>query len=325
MFRVSFTNKRDLIEFFNEVRSKLNVQNWRKLGELIGTNKSMIDNYKSGKLCIPEERFNKMLRILGENRKKYFLQAIEKKNKNWGQIIGGKMAYNLNKKYFDEGRKIAAKSNKDRVKNDFDINMPLSPELCEFIGVFIGDGFTNKYRRVYHTEITGDRNLDSNYYYSVLKPICQRLFNVVPHIKEREGYIRLILYSKRLFEMLIQRFKMPAGVKCYSVIIPNEIFKADEILLRSTLIGMFNTDGGIGFDKRKKYKIPYIRINYTSVSEKLIQQLSEILLRYNIPHSIHKKSNSFMIQINGIENTKKFISKIGFSNKRHMDKIRHLI
>jgi len=331
MYRILFLNKKDCSDFFSEVRNKLNIQNWKKVGEFIGTNKSMIDNYKQRKICLPENRFEKMLNLLDENRKKYFLELIEKRDNNWGQVIGGKNAYSINKKEFDKGRKKAARIRKKQVKYNFDINMPLSNELCEFIGVFIGDGFTNKYGNLYHVEITGDRNLDLDYYNNQLKLICQKLFNINPHIYERKGYVRFILYSKRLFEMLTKRFSIPTGVKCYKIVIPEEILKAEKKFLNSTLKGMFNTDGGIGFDRRKSYKKPYIRVNYTSASEKLIKQLHEILLKYSIKHSIHKKKNMnnekvvYMIQINGTENVKKFILKIGFSNNRHLNKIKNFL
>jgi hypothetical protein len=92
---------------------------------------------------------------------------------------------------------------------------------------------------------------------------------------------------------------------------------------------MFNADGGIGWDKRKSYKKPYIRVNYTSSSMGLINQIHEIFSRMEILHSTHTKLNPInkakMIQINGESNVRKFIKNIGFSNPRHLNKIRHLI
>jgi DNA-binding transcriptional regulator WhiA len=125
--------------------------------------------------------------------------------------------------------------------------------------------------------------------------------------------------------MLTNRFAIPSGVKCYTVQIPVEIVNSEKKLINSTLRGMFDTDGGIGIDKRRSYKVPYIRINYSSVSEKLIRQIEKFLLDYNIKYSIHRKGNTLIVQINGKENVKRFISEIGFSNKRHLDKIRKFL
>jgi len=319
--RVLFTNKGSCALFFEEAKNSFGVKSWGKLGKILGTSRSMVDNYRKGNLCIPESRFLILLNSMGEERRAYFLKITRKKDENWGRVIGGKKAYEINKKEFNKGRAIAKESIKKRAKYEFNVNMPLSEDLCEFIGALIGDGFTNKYGNLYQTQITGDRSLDSDYYYNILKPICESLFKISPKITEKDNTIRLNLYSKRLFEMLTKRFQFPAGIKCYSIKIPAEMLGSEEILLNSTLKGMFNTNGGIGIDKSKKYKRPYIRINYTSASKDLINQLSKILDAYSIPHSVHRKGNSFMVQINGPENVRRFISKIGFSNKRHLDKI----
>lgn len=321
MRRIFFINQNNCEEFFKEVKRNLEVKSWKKLAKLIGTNKSMIDNYRKRILCLPEDRFNVLLNQLNESRKQYFLRLIEKRNSNWGQIIGGKKAYNINKKEFDIGRK----NRLNQVKYNFDININLSEDLCEFIGAFIGDGFTNKYRYSYQTQITGDNLLDSDYYYNRLKPFCERLFKIPPKITQKGGWIRLTIYSKRIFELLTKRFNFPEGKKSSSIFIPSEIYDGKEQLLNSTLRGMFDTDGGIGLDKRKSYKTPYIRINYTSNSGKLINQIHHTLLKYHIEHSIHNKEKTIMIQINGKENVRKYMSKIGFSNKRHLDKIKRFL
>ncbi len=321
MDRLYFQNKKDRINFFNKVKSYQ--KSWKRIKEILKTSRSMVDHYRLGRLCIPKNRFVILINLIPENEREYFWRKIEKKANNWGQIIGGKRAYEINKDKFDEGRKKAIK----KVKYEFDINLPLSEELCEFIGAIIGDGFTNRYNNFYQTQITGDNLFDSNYYYNRLKPFCENLFNISPKITSNKGWIRLNIYSKRLFEMLTKRFDIPAGKKCYTVTIPDEILKSEEKFINATLKGMFDTDGGVGFDKRKSYKKPYIRINYTSASKGLIDQISSILSTYSIKHSIHKQKNfrSHIIQMNGEKNVRLFLKKIGFSNSRHLKKVYHLL
>ena len=97
-------------------------------------------------------------------------------------------------------------------------------------------------------------------------------------------------------------------------------------MLNATLRGMFDTDGGIAFDRRQSYKKPYIRINYTSSSEDLVKQIHNILIRHNIKHSFHSNNpKANIIQINGEKNVKSFLNKIGFSNPRHLVKIKYLV
>jgi hypothetical protein len=87
---------------------------------------------------------------------------------------------------------------------------------------------------------------------------------------------------------------------------------------------MFNTDGGVGLDKRTIYKKPYIRVNYTSASPKLIEQLHTLLLNFHIPHSVNKRDNAQSVQINGEKNVKRFLKNIGFSNPRSLNKVLYL-
>lgn len=322
MDRIYFVDKEDRIGFFEAIK-KPNIS-WRKIAESINTNRSMLDLYRRGKLSIPENRFKVLIELIPERERQFFLKKMGKKRSNWGQVIGGKRAYKVNKKKFDEGRK---KARKDVLKYIFDINMDLNEDLCEFIGAIIGDGFTNKYTNFYQTQITGDNLFDSNYYHNKLKPICQNIFNISPKITKKRGWIRLNIYSKMLFEMLTKRFDIPAGKKCYTVTIPDEILKSEDKFIKATLRGMFDTDGGIGIDKREIYKKPYIRVNYTSSSPVLIDQIHKILKGYKINHSVHKKNDApaKQIQINGEKNVQLFLKKIGFSNPRHLNKVKHLL
>ena len=64
-------------------------------------------------------------------------------------------------------------------------------------------------------------------------------------------------------------------------------------------------------------------------------QTSSILKDYEIPHSVHLHKSgykrdsvdtiAYQIQINGEKNVKLFLKKIGFSNKRHLNKVSHLL
>ncbi|MBU0958789.1 MAG: hypothetical protein KKB31_02470 [Nanoarchaeota archaeon] len=323
MDRICFISKKVGKNFFNEVKESEKIGSWKRLGEILGTSRSMVKKYGCGGLSIPENRFRIMIEIIPKDKRKNYLSLIKKKKSNWGQVIGGKEAYKINKKGFERGRKIGAKVKSNNPKYKFDINLKISEDLCEFIGAIIGDGFTNRYGNLYQTQITGDKDLDFAYYHKRLKPICERLFNIIPKISERRGALRLNIYSKRLFEMLTQRFKIPARKKCYTVTIPKEIINSKKHLISAVLRGMFDTDGEIVFDKRKRYNKPYVRIQYSSISKELTNQVSTILSRLSIKHSTHKpnKRKSHVVTINGRENCKKFVENIGFSNPRHSKKI----
>ncbi|MBI2110013.1 hypothetical protein HYT58_02475 [Candidatus Woesearchaeota archaeon] len=333
MQRIYFLNAMDRNVFFKEIKCCPNLKKWKNIANFLGISKTTLEYYRNGKYCMPEDNFTKLLNTLGDYKRALFLRLVRKKPKNWGCTLGGKKTAFLYPKILEKGRYTAWKKKKKQLKYNFDPNMPLSENLCEFVGVIIGDGFTSKYSGAYQTQITGDGNLDQHYYYNFLKSVCEKLFNITPKIHKKDNTIRLNIYSKKLFEILTKRFGIPPGKKCYNVKIPEEIIKAEKKFLNSTIRGMFNTDGGIGFDRRNTYKKPYIRINYSSASKKLINQLNSILSKYQIPYSLHKRKSkyyinshiTYMIQINGESNVKKFLSEIGFSNNRHLHKLEYLI
>ena len=63
-----------------------------------------------------------------------------------------------------------------------------------------------------------------------------------------------------------------------------------------------------------------MRIALGMKSKELIKQVNELLLRQGIASTMTK--NLDKLQINGAENCRKFVEKIGFSNRRHLDKIK---
>ena len=113
-----------------------------------------------------------------------------------------KKAYLINIKKFDEGRKkgihsikLSRRKHTKYLFSDFE----LTPEICEFVGAFIGDGFFNCYKnKLYHIEFAGDSRYDLDYYKKVIIPSIKSIVpNIKPHIykvKSRNS-IRIIFYS----------------------------------------------------------------------------------------------------------------------------------
>jgi hypothetical protein len=237
---------------------------------------------------------------------------------------GGLVTYSKHKSIFEKGRKIAIQRNKERREASglyhFPLNTPLTRELSELIGAFIGDGFTNMYAHHYIVQFTGHASLDQNY---MTGHIAKFILDVSPKIKFRIGKkdntMRLTIYSKEFHQLLTKRFLFPAGKKSYTVTIPDEILKAEKSILHACVRGIFDTDGCIGFDRRKTYRQPYMRIHLDMKSKKLIAQLVKILQEEGIKVTVTDQGER--IQINGSEQVFLFVEKIGFSNERHLKKI----
>ena len=139
------------------------------------------------------------------------------------------------------------------------------------------------------------------------------------------------ILSKYLFILLLKRFKIPLGKKCYSVMIPEEVLEDKEKFIR-TVRGIFDTDGCVFFDKRKSYKTPYVRIVLQLSNKILIKQIVSFLNSLGINNRYHEvirknkhKNDAYCIQINGVKNVKDYLNQIGFSNSRHGNKIKYLL
>ena len=267
-----------------------------------------------------------MLQFLNELQRNKLKKYLVEFPDNFGQVKGGKRAYALNRTNFDNGRKKAAISNKIKRKKNFNFDVKLDEDICEYIGAFIGDGFFNCYsNKLYQVEYSGDSRYDLNYYEKVIIPKIKRVVKTCnPRIYKvkNKNAIRVVFYSKEFFCFLRDYLDFKPGVKTYSVIIPNKIINSEEKLINATIRGIFDTDGGVYLDERKRYRNPYPRIIFQTASENLYDQLVHYLSKdFRIFSKYNKARKIYIIEIYGKDQLKKWMSIIGFSNKKHLDKI----
>ena len=208
------------------------------------------------------------------------------------------------------------------------INLILNNEICEFIGAFIGDGYLGNYGKKenqYVVGISGDQKLDEDYLKNHLKPLIKRNFPFTSpklYYRTDENTLMFKIYSKELYQLFIS-LGFTKGKKSHKVIIPKQIYENEEFM-KATVRGIFDTDGCIFFDKRKNYKRPYPRITLQMASVDLINQL-EAYLSKEFKLYVNKSNRDGYrnyIEIYGHNHLKKFLKRIGFSNKRHLDKIK---
>ena len=202
----------------------------------------------------------------------------------------------------------------------FDINLPLDNNLSYFIGLFIGEGFTNKYNGYYLTQFTGHKS-EEGYYKDLIWPYVKKAFDIEPKLKVHpsQNHLRFNLYSKYLFEMITKRFRIKAGKKSYTVLIPEEITSSNRNNLLSCVSGIFDAEACFFVDKRNIYSKPYPRIDLHMVNPYLIKQISEILNEENVKHSI--VGDYSRINIYGSNKILNFLEKVGFFNPKHILKV----
>lgn len=318
--RVFFKTPQLRDQFFSKLKNHF--ETWTNLGKQLKIYKSRLERLRSGEISLPYKTFSELLHCLNGEDRNFFLKDIMLKDSMWGRAKGGISTYKKHKEIFENGRKLGCLKLKPKYK--FEYTMPLTAELCEFIGAFIGDGFTNKYDRNHIVQITGHRTLDKDYYFNKLIPMIKKLSpSSNPIISEYPDAIRLTINSKEFHLLLTKRFNMKAGKKAYSVVIPDEIVKSkDKNLINRCIRGIFDTDGCVAFDKRATYLKPYMRIVLQMRSVELMKQIHGLLKEQGINSTITKNNGS--IQINGIENCKTFVESVGFSNNRHLSKLKPL-
>ena len=141
-------------------------------------------------------------------------------------------------------------------------------------------------------------------------------------MRSDENTVMLRIYSKRLYYFFIRLGFLP-GKKSRTVKIPTDILGNRE-LMNPTIRGIFDTDGCIFFDRRKSYKSPYPRITLQSASIPLIKQMRKYLSdNFNLYVNLMNRDGvRNYIEIYGHEQLQKFLKQIGFSNPRHLNKIK---
>lgn len=320
--RISFDSRevRDL--FFRKCLESLNFETWNQMANFLETRRSVLSRYRDGKLTLSENFYMKLSAKIDKNDKELLSRNITILKDNWGRIKAGKITYHKYKRIFDEGRKKAINAVRNRA-HKFNTDIPLGKELAYFIGLFIGDGFTNKYGRYYLTQFTGDKRFEKEFYSNLVANYSKNLFNLNPIIYEDKNTnaLRFSLYSKDLFNLITKRFQISAGRKSKNVLIPNEILDSKPVIIKSFIRGLYDAEGCVFFDKRESYTAPYPRIDLHMNNLELLKQIYSLLNRFEIKCTLVTIKDNLRVIIYGEDKVRKFIKEIGFSNPKHLKKL----
>ena len=207
----------------------------------------------------------------------------------------------------------------------------MSPELAEICGIHAGDGYLRvRERNKGEVDISGHIE-EKGYYDDHVIPLFNQIFRL--NIKGRffsRGSYGFVCYKRKVREVLLS-FGFPAGKKSISVKVPDVIMKSNNKILYSRFLrGLFDTDGNLFFKNRKtllsysKFKQKYNYypvISVTTVSNKLIKNVSSRLKQLGIKHFIYgyqpkdlRDSYKYTISINGVSRLIKWMDLIGIKN-----------
>jgi hypothetical protein len=323
MKRVIFDSFVERQLFFDEIFHFLNAKTWSEVYSYFNVPKSVFEKYRFGHLTIPEELFTRFLLCLSHARVSHFSAKLTYLDDNWGKAKGGKVTYSKYREIFDKGRLIGISKFKRKVSSKYKINQDLllNKDLAYFMGLFIAEGFTNIYGRHYQTQLIGHWSEESEFYKELVSDIVLKLFGITPYIRKEKfsDTIRFNLISKDLFFLITNRFKISAGKKSYSVLIPEEIVNSTKDNLICCISGIFDGEACFFVDRRDLYKNPYPRIDLHMNNPGIIKQISEIFNKCGIEHNFTKDYSR--IQIYGDKKVRAFLNNVGFSNPKHLKKV----
>lgn len=207
--------------------------------------------------------------------------------------------------------------------------MAISKELAELLGAIAGDGslIISKKKGDYKLEIYGNLTEDLEYF-EYLSLLIQKIFKKSPKTYKRNDGLKMVLYSKQAVLFLKDK-GIPSGQKARTIVLPNYV-KQNTRLACNFLKGLADTDFSVAFKKAGRKKHSYPRITANMASKQLIEDVASILKKLGITYTIIKRLKKLRdkefaqweIDINGKENLKKWIEHIGFSNPKHLTKIK---
>ena len=94
--RVLFLSDELRNRFFSILKNKFG--SWNLIQKELGAYKSRLEKFRNGKISLPYEKFIFLVNRMDETDRRFFLNNIILKDKNWGRSKGGKITYLKHKK-----------------------------------------------------------------------------------------------------------------------------------------------------------------------------------------------------------------------------------
>lgn len=252
------------------------------------------------------------------------LEIISKKEDNWGQIIGGKLSYNLTlknkgikeiKRRQRLGGKNAAITKDNNQMKDFyvDIN---DPSFLEFYGILLGDGwlsnFNIKNKKTWQIGICGNLSNDEAFI-KYCRSIVNKLFKRKGTLRNRPetNVIIMTFNHKFLLKYLNESLNFPIGRK-NNLKIHNIIYSLNFEKIKFVIRGIFDTDGSFFLARSRNGAPSYPILNIHMNEPVLISQIGKILTDKGF--RISYSDNGRLLKLSGKSQLEKWLNEIGTSN-----------
>lgn len=187
----------------------------------------------------------------------------------------------------------------------------VNQNFAEFIGIMLGDG------NIYKNSIRIMMDKREIYYKKYIKDLFFQLFKMKLNEYEAKTSNQLRLYkdSKNLTELLIS-YGLKRGNKIKNQIgVPIWILK-NKVYYSKCIRGLIDTDGCVFWNKRDKR----VYITFSNSSQKLLNDFKFMANYLGLTFSKSGRTNICLYRKSEIE---RYIKRVGFSNKKHIDKMNY--
>jgi len=196
---------------------------------------------------------------------------------------------------------------------------------AELLGAIVGDGFIYTKHKKYVIGLTGNPKTDSDYFL-YLKKLIVSSWNKTPALFFRSKGVRILFSSKETVLKLFSVCDFAFGEgKCERARIPQEVIN-DKKLCSRFVRGLFDTDGSV-FSANKPGAPNYPSIEFTTASKELAFQVKDFLQNSGFKvakiwscKSKLSKRIVYKVPLNGKDNLKMWLERIGFSNPYKFNK-----
>ena len=194
-------------------------------------------------------------------------------------------------------------------------------KLAEIIGVLLGDGCLSLKDSGSQNRLKISFNSRDDYEYIFhVSNMLEDTLDIKPILKfrKKENTADLFIFKKKIIEFLVKRVGLKLSPKWNRAIIPSDFMELD--LAIYVLRGYFDTDGCLVTTNNNGTVYPRLEMKIcpAPMQEQFIRILENLGFRFGIYPLGRGKVR---IQLNGKSQLEKWISLIGFSNKKHSRKI----
>lgn len=130
----------------------------------------------------------------------------------------------------------------------------------------------------------------------------------------------LYKYSEKLWKYFVDEMKILSGTKSRIVRVPDQIMKTTDENKAAFLSGIFDAEGSVlNIKQKKSHPRGYLRIQFKVSSKNLAHEIYILLQELGMKPRIHnyeyRKEICSFIHLNGKEQGKLFLKKVGFKHR----------